>query len=112
MQTFEEKKEEVIEHYKRSYDLETAMMQADLTTEEKQMIQRDTSFTFRLDYINAKVREEIVTTMLDNMRSEDPKLSQKAAIDLGKIVWAEKFNGKPEEPKGQVPDSIILKGAE
>ena len=107
----DELKERVVEHFVRSYDLETAMMKADLTTEEKSMLQRDTSFMFRIDYLMAEVRENIVTTMVDNMNGHDEKLAQKAAVDLGKILWAEKFSGKPEAPKGQVPDTIVLKGA-
>jgi len=112
LQDFEEKKEEVIGHYKKSYDLETAMMRADLTTDEKKMLQRDTSFLFRLDYITSELRESIVSTMINNMRSENENLSQKAAVDLGKILWKEKFGINEPTPKGMIPDQIIMTGEE
>lgn len=108
----EEKKEVVIMHFEKSYDLENAMMLAQLTSDEKSMLKRDTSFQFRIDYILSKVREEIVQTLLECMRGPDLKLARTAGVDLGKILWGEKFNGKTEEGnKNLVPDTIVLKGA-
>ncbi len=110
MQDLEEKKEEVIMQYKLSYDLEIAMMKVDLTSEEKKLLQNDTSFMYRIDYQDSCIRERIMATMIDNLSSPDDKLAQKAAIDLGNVLWKEKFKGKDEGPKSLVPDTIILKG--
>lgn len=107
----EEKKEIAVMAYEKSYDLEIAFITANMTAAEKEMLQRDESFMSRITYVDAKLKEEIITTMTSNMRSEDQKLAQKAAVDLGKIAWPEKFSGKAEPPKTQVPDSIILEGA-
>lgn len=107
---FEQQKEIAVEAYSRSYDLDIAFTTAEFTSEERAMLQRDTTFMSRINYIDAKLKEEMIETMLSNMREGKPELAQKAANDLGKIIWPEKFSGKVPEPKGQVPDSIVLKG--
>ena len=109
MLTLVEKKEEVLTHYCKSYDLEIAMLKADLTTDEKKLLLHDTSFMFRVDYYDALIREDIVTVMVDNLRSDDDKLAQKAAIDLGNLIWKKKFKGDVKE-KQIVPDQINLCG--
>ena len=49
--------------------------------------------------------------MLSSLDSDDDKLAHKAAIDLGNILWADKFKGKVDDSnKSTVPDSIVLKG--
>jgi hypothetical protein len=106
----EEKKEEVIIEYKLSYDLDIAMMKCSLTSDEKKLLKNDSSFMYRIDYENALIRENIVKTMIVNLNGPDAKLSQKAAIDLGNILYKEKFKSGNEAPKGQVPDNIILVG--
>lgn len=110
MRSLEEKKELVIANYVQSYDLEIAMMKVDLTSDEKQLLLNDTSFMYRVNYQNSLVREEIISTMIDNMRHGKGPLSQKAAVDLGNILWTDKFKGKPEGPKNTVPDKIVLVG--
>lgn len=110
MDSLDEKKEQVLIHYRKSYDLDIAMMKVDLTTEEKKLLLSDPSFMYRVHYADALIREEIVETMVDNMQGGDPKLSQKAAIDLGNILWPDKFKGKDSGPKQMVPDTIVLKG--
>jgi hypothetical protein len=113
MESLDEKKEQVVMQFRLSYDLDTAMIKVDLTDDEKKLLLADESFMFRIRYQEASLKEDIVSTMVENLNnSSDPKLSQKAAIDLGNIMWKEKFKGKGEdETKGQVPDSIVMVGA-
>lgn len=110
MRSLEEKKEEVLIHYSRSYDLDIAMMKADLTEDEKKLLQHDSSFLYRISYQDARIREEIVEVMVGNLRSADDKLAQKAALDLGNLLWKEKFKNNETKPQQIVPDQIILKG--
>lgn len=111
MLSLEEKKELVIANYQQSYDLEIAMMKVGLTSDEKKLLLHDESFMYRVSFADSLIREEIIGTMLDSMRSADVKLAQKAAIDLGNILWKDKFKGNADEGnKSQVPDQIILKG--
>ena len=110
MNSLEEKKEIVISNYQLSYDLDIAMMKAGLTTEEKKLCKNDQSFMFRVNYQDALIRETIIKTMVANVESFDSKLAQKAAVDLGNILWKEKFKSKDEGPKTEVPDNIVLKG--
>lgn len=112
MSDMAEKKEQVLTQYKLSYDLDVAMMKAGLTKDEKDYLTRDEEFMFRIDYANACLRESLIGTMVDNLHSEDPRISHKAALDLGNVLWPEKFKGKQEDDKNKslVPDKIVLKG--
>lgn len=110
MSDIEEMKEEVVMEYKLSYDLDISMMKCNLTSDEKKLLKNDSSFMYRIDYEDALIRESIISTMVTNLRGSDAKLSQKAAIDLGNILYKEKFKSGNEAPKGQVPDNIVLVG--
>ena len=111
MYSLEEKKELVIGEYRKSYDLDIAMMKCDLTTEEKKLMLNDTSFMFRISYEDALIREKIIQPMINNLTSADEKTAQKAATDLGKILWKDKFNNKDDgNNKALVPDVVILTG--
>ncbi len=113
MDTLDEKKEQIIMQYMLSYDIDIAMLQAGITVSEKSLLIRDEAFMYRINFQDAKIKEDIISTMTDNMRNGDPKLSQKAAIDLGNILWPEKFKTKGDENKGLIiPDTIILTGEE
>jgi len=81
MQSLEEKKEQVIIQYMRSYDLDVAMMKVGLTSDEQKLLKNDTSFMYRVNFQDATLKEDIVTTMIDNMKNGDPKLSQTANIN-------------------------------
>lgn len=97
--------------YRQSYDLDIAMTMADLTEDEKKLLKNDSSFMYRITYQDAIIREKIVGTMLDNLDTPDPRVSQKAAIDLGNLLWKEKFKGNDDgKGKGVIPDTIVLKG--
>lgn len=111
MYSLEEKKELVIANYIMSYDLEIAMLKVGISPEEKKLLLNDTSFMYRVSFQDALIREKIIETMVGNMKIGPGPLSQKAAVDLGNILWKDKFKDKGDEPKGQVPDRIILVGA-
>ena len=112
MRNIEEITEQVILEYTLSYDLDIAMMKCQITIDEQKLLKNDTSFMYRIDYHDALIRESIMSTMIINMRGPDAKLAQKAANDLGNILYKEKFKTGNEAPKGQVPDNIILVGEE
>jgi hypothetical protein len=106
----DEKKEEVIMHYKRSYDLDIAMMKADLTSDEKALLLRDTSFMFRVNYEDAEIREDIISTVVTSMGDNDQRIAHKGAMDLGALLWPEKFKNTDKGEKSPVPDTINLEG--
>ena len=109
MRSLEEKKELVVANYQLSYDLDIAMMKVDLTEDEKKLLLNDTSFMYRIKYEDATVREDIMKTMIRNMQCKGP-ISQKAALDLANVLWADKFKNKEGSTQPLVPDKIILKG--
>ena len=69
MLSLEEKKESVIIEYTKSYDLDIAMMKCDLTTDEKKLMQNDTSFMYRISYADAIIREKIITEIWKQIRN-------------------------------------------
>lgn len=111
MHSLEEKKELVLDNYSKSFDLEVAMMKVGLDADEKKLMQNDESFMYRVRYADATVREEIIGKMTTAMRDDDIRVGVKAAIDLGNLIWRDKFKAKEDDGKNhQVPDSIILVG--
>ena len=107
----DELSEIVAMEYAKSYDLDIAMMKAEVSAEEKELLTKSEDFMYQVAYQDALIREEIIETMVNNMK-HDPKGSQKAAVDLGNILYKSKFSKKDEEIKTIVPDSIVLQGAE
>ena len=107
----ETKQEEVIINYKLSYDLDIAMLKAEVTPAEQKVLLRDESFMYRIAFEDAMIQEKIVKTMITNMTMfDDPRISQKAAIDLGNLLYKKKFKATDETVKNQVPDKIVLSG--
>ena len=102
--------EMVVIEYSKSYDLDIAMMKVEVSKEEKELLIKDADFMYRIEYEDATIREDIIKTMVHNMRY-DQRNSQKAAIDLGNILYKSKFSKKEEEQKSVVPDTINLVGA-
>lgn len=110
MQSIEEKLEEVLMQYKLCYDLDIAMTMSELTSDEIKYLKNNDSFMYRIEYENAVIRQDIMTVMKNNMKGPDDKLAQKAAVDLGNLLWKERFKTNSEAPKGIIPDSISLIG--
>lgn len=104
-------KERILASYEESYDLDVAFMKNAVSSDIASMLKRDTDFMYRIHYADAKLREKLIGTMVHSLDSEDEKLSHKAAIDLGNVLWPDKFKAKGEEKnQSLVPDSIILRG--
>ena len=102
----------VVVEYAKSYDLDIAMMKAEVSAEEKELLTKSEDFMYQIAYTDALVREEIIETMVTNVRIGNPSTRQKAAVDLGNILYKSKFSKKDEEIKTVVPDKIVMVGAE
>ena len=107
-----QKKEAILMQYQGCYDLEVAMLLADLTPNEKQVILRDELFMVRVNFVDAQLRKKLIGTLVDNLDSDDERVAHKAAMDLGNVIWTDKFKGKPEQAAQTVPDSIVLEGVD
>ncbi len=104
--------EEIVMEYAKSFDLDVAMMICEVTPEEKAILIKDKDLLFRLEYHDAKIRAKIIDTMIKNMDLAKGPLSQKAAVDLGNILYKEKFSKKELDIKLTVPDTITLVGVQ
>lgn len=103
-------KEEIIMHYKLSYDLDIAMMKCQVDKETQKVLKKDKDFMFRINYEDALLQENIVSTLRHSMNSEDDKLAHRAAIDLGNLYYKKRFREKDDDTRAAIPSTIILKG--
>ena len=103
--------EMVVMEYSKSYDLDIAMMKAEVSKEDREKLEKNSDFMYMISYQDALIRESIINTMVCSMNSGNPQLKQKAAVDLGGILYKSKFSKKEEAPKTIVPDIINLEGA-
>jgi len=110
VKNLEELMEEVIMQYTQSYDLDIAMLKADVSMLDQKIMLSSESFMFRVKFQDAIIKEKIMKPMLRNLDSVNPSVSQKAAIDLGNIIYKERFGKQEEEAKSLVPDSIVMVG--
>lgn len=92
--TFEEKKEQVIHAFKRSFDREAAYRRCGLSTEEKNKLNNDQGFQERLDFHLVQEQERVIENLRDLMASENDMISLKATMEYGKVIYPEKFNDK------------------
>ena len=101
----------VVMEYTKSYDLDIAMLKTDVSVEEKELLLKNEDFMYQVSYQDALIREIIIETMVGNTKVGNPSLRQKAAVDLGNILYKSKFSKKEEQEKTIIPDSIIMVGA-
>jgi len=104
------KKEKVLIEYRKSYSLESAFVMVGLSKEEETLLRNDELFMHRIAFEDASIRGEIFDTLLQALRSEDPKLARGAANDLGRILDKERFTGSEPPNKGIIPDVVMLVG--
>ncbi|RLI52340.1 MAG: hypothetical protein DRP09_18135 [Candidatus Thorarchaeota archaeon] len=102
----------VVIEYSKSYDIDIAMLKAEVSDEDRAILEKDSDFLYRIAYEDALIRETIIENMVKNVKSSNPQLSQKAAVDLGNILYKSKFSKKDEPMKLIIPDKIVLVGAE
>ena len=90
--TLEEKKEMVIDCYKKTFDKKVAYSKCFLNEDEIFLLEKDESFKSRLNYYLAIKKEKRVQRLEQLMDFADKdEVCLKAAIKLGEIIYAEAF---------------------
>lgn len=100
---FNEKKEQIVNSYKKSYDKNVAYMKCGLTKEEITILERDKDFQDRLTYILAEQKEYIIGRLTTLSSSADKDSVALAAVTkLGEIIYAEAFAAVKDSNKTEL----------
>ena len=88
-----EKKERIVESYSKLFDLSLAYDKNGTTQEERKLLDEDESFQGRIKYFLIKAREDVFHDLKDiaDCGSKDDNVRLRAILELGKIVYPQKF---------------------
>ena len=93
---FNEKKEAIVSSFKVSLDKTSAYLKSGATQAERELLEADDAFQQRLSYFLIEEQEKLITTLKDLSGDDNkPETRLKATLELGKILWGEKFNPPP-----------------
>lgn len=115
MITLEEKKESIVLSYSASFDKDGSYLLADLTEEEKELLDKDEDFQLRLKYSLLREKERLISELQSLTKSLDEKIKLSAIEKLGKILYPETFvtdpklkSKEPVENPNKPPINFIL----
>jgi hypothetical protein len=99
----EEKKEQIVQSYSKTFDKNMAYVKVGLSEEEVQQLENDNEFQTRLHIFLINEREKIIQNLREFMHSDDEKISFRATVDLAKVLYGDFFNAlKDKDPKVNV----------
>jgi hypothetical protein len=94
----DEKKEMVIQCYRKTYDKNVAYTKCSLTAEEILLLDSDKDFQARLNYVLAEQKEFIIGRLTTLCSSSDKdEVALKATIKLGEIIYSEVFSATEDD---------------
>lgn len=105
----EEKKELVLGTFRSLLDLGASYTLHQLSPEEIKQLDEDDSFQARVKFYEIIRKQEIIQNLITLSGSENEKIALSATMELGKIIYPEKFNvkvGKEEDKKDLPPITI------
>lgn len=91
-----EKKERIIASFRESFDKDMAYKKLGVTEEERAMLDMDTEFQNRIEFILIEERESIIRKFRNFSISENEQVAFKATEALGKILYPSFFEGLKE----------------
>lgn len=86
-----EKKELIINSFKKSFDKVMAYQTACLTEEEIDQLESDPAFQSRMTGLIISEKEKIIANLREFMDCPDDKIAFNATIEYGKILYPEMF---------------------
>ena len=110
-QTYEEKRELVFQAYERTNDLAVAVVLVGLSTLEVDLLMVDQDFQARVEYHDAKTKEELfadLRRLKDTAQSESVRLA--ALKELGRTLYPTRFreDKRSEANLGSQPTVQII----
>lgn len=109
MSDLTEKKELILQSYAETFDRTMAYARVGLTDEEIGELDLDEDFQFRLSLRLIAERESILRRLRNLSESGDEKISFRATIELGKILYPEAFSALKPDFKLTIPSGNDLK---
>lgn len=97
-------KEQIVESYSRTFDKDMAYAKVSLTTQEKEILDKDEDFQNRLYIYKISECETLIERLKQFKDSEDDKIALKATIELGQNIYPEFF--KPNKSKNTVDINV------
>ena len=91
-----EKKERIIASFRELFDKEMSYKKLGVTEEERVMLDMDTEFQNRIEFILIEERENIIRKYRNFSISENEQVAFKATEALGKILYPSFFEGLKE----------------
>lgn len=89
--TLDEKKEVVVESFKRTFDKGMAYEKATLTEDEIDSLNDDQEFQSRLQFYIIQEREMVINNYRTFMNSDNDRLAFEATKDFAKLLYPEYF---------------------
>jgi hypothetical protein len=89
--TLDEKKEIIVESFKRTFDKGMAYEKATLTEDEIDTLNDDQEFQSRLQFYIIKERERVINNYKEFMDSENERIAFEATKDFAKLLYPEYF---------------------
>jgi len=96
-----EKMEGIVASYSGTYDYDLSLKMFNVTEEERREMEDDRFFLLRLNTLEQQCKASIIKKLIDmsdNAKLESVRLN--AIIELGKILYREKFVPKDKESNG------------
>ncbi len=87
-----EKKELILRSFKEAFNKEMAYLKCGVTEEERKILDADSEFQNRLQYVLIEERERIVKKLQSLSQSENEQIAYKAILSLGEILYPEMFD--------------------
>lgn len=90
--TLEEKMENVIQTFSKTLDYELALYTHAVTVEERKQMEEDVVHMMRLRKIEESVKCKLIESLVQlSSNSKDDKVKLAATVELGKVVYRERF---------------------
>lgn len=86
-----EKKELVLRSFREAFNRDMAYRKCGVTEKEREILDKDSEFQNRLQYVLIEERERIVKKLQSLSDSENEQIAYKATISLGEILYPEMF---------------------
>ena len=110
--SIEEKKEIALASYSKTFDILSAYKKANLSDEEIKLLSSDPEFQARMDYFLILEQERIVTALKTLSESENEVVKLKSVLELGKILYPQKFisafEDKPQKIEVDINSKIAI----
>lgn len=104
-----EKKDFILDSFKRSFDKELAYSKSQVTDKEREALENDKDFQALIRYYLIAEQERLVTSLRELLDSDKEDIKLKATMALGKILYPSRFDeAEAKKAKDHEPQKIDI----